>query len=66
MLARRAGHGIRDLVVALAQLAGLLALQGAGLPFLLALAGVIAGTLMALAAASRFVASASAGRRVRG
>ena len=57
MLGRRARNALRDVVVALLQLSGLLALQGAGLPFLVALAGVIAATLLALAAAGRLTAS---------
>jgi hypothetical protein len=57
VLGRRARNALRDVVVALLQLSGLLALQGAGLPFLVALAGVIAATLLALAAAGRLTAS---------
>jgi hypothetical protein len=57
VLGRRARNALRDVVVALLQLSGLLALQAAGLPFLVALAGVIAATLLALAAAGRLTAS---------
>jgi len=57
VLGRRARTTLRDVVVALLQLSGLLALQGVGLPFLVALAGVIAATLLALAAAGRLTAA---------
>ena len=57
MLGRRARNTLRDVVVALLQLSGLLALQAAGLPFLVALAAVIGATLLALAAAGRLTAS---------
>jgi hypothetical protein len=64
VIARRSRRVARDLVLALIQLAGLLALEAAGLPFLLAFAGVIAGTLLALAAAGRL--ASSGGRHLRG
>jgi hypothetical protein len=57
---------VRDLIVALVQLAGFLALEAAGLAFLLSFAVVVAGTLIALAAAGRLAASSSQRPPARG
>jgi hypothetical protein len=57
---------VRDLIVALVQLAGLLALEAAGLSFLLAFAGVVVFTLIGLRAAARLAGSFSPRPPARG